>query len=406
MPERHNIVRELLKKCTSNRQIPNALMDLYRKHILTNTRPTYEVILAILLHELLSYQKIYVVLDGLDEIIVPHTRRLIMESLQSTQTNISLMVMSRDIEEIETVGSKTNFLCNCCEGDDCSHCGECSKHFKYMYHCGECDLRVDEPFLIGSFDACQSCYDSGVRCPGRGHKEMQRNRNCVMWRVETNKEDLQRYLKWRMVSEPPLRLLIAKKDGLQDQVLGAVVSSAGSMLVPPSDSRLIRLITYRFLMAKLTIDALANCLTVKELISSLSKTAGDLHVAYHKTIERITSQGQIRSSKAFEVMTWVLLAKRPLTSTTIEHAVSIEHGSDDIDLDDIVPAPTLASLCARLVVIDRRGKFRFAHQTVPEYLRRNHADKFHNAEAHIAESCLTYLRYRDFTQGPCTEHSE
>ena len=226
-----NIIGELLKQCTRSRQMPKALIDLYRKHLLTSTRPAYEALLTILSHELLSFSKAYVILDALDEIVVPDTRRLMMESLQSIQKNVSFMVMSRDIEDIRTLVGLANFICDCCKVGGCSHCGECPKHFDYLYHCGQCDLPTDDPLLIGSFDACQSCYDSGVRCPGKGHREMRRMRNCVTCRVEISNEDLQSYLQWRMMSEPSLKSLVAKKDGLQDQVLGAVLSSAGSMSV-------------------------------------------------------------------------------------------------------------------------------------------------------------------------------
>jgi ankyrin repeat protein len=102
-------------------------------------------------------------------------------------------------------------------------------------------------------------------------------------------------------------------------------------------------------------------------------------------------------------MKWVFLAWRPLTSAEMEHAVSIEHGSDDIDLDDIVSAKTLASLCAGLVVIDQYGDFRFAHQTVPEYLKASHPDQFYDTDTSVVDGCLTYLLYTTFTSGPCAD---
>lgn len=156
-------------------------------------------------------------------------------------------------------------------------------------------------------------------------------------------------------------------------------------------------------MAKLIIDVLATCLTVKELKVSLENIPSGLHIAYHATMQRIIDQGQSRSRRAFEVMKWVLLAKRPLMSVEMEHAVSIEHESNDIDCEDIVPATTLASLCAGLVLIDNNGDFRFMHQTVPEYLKQHHSEKFQDADSSIAESCLTYVRYETFAKGPCED---
>src|SRR5271155_4059854 len=156
-------------------------------------------------------------------------------------------------------------------------------------------------------------------------------------------------------------------------------------------------------MAKLTIDVLATCLTIKELKLALSNIPSGLRFAYDATIQRILNQGPSRSRRAFGLMKWVLHAKRPLKSAEIEHAVSIEHESEDIDRDDIVPATTLASLCAGLVVIDEYGDFRFIHQTVSEYLTKHHSEKFHDADGFLAESCLVYLGYKKFAQGPCED---
>jgi ankyrin repeat protein len=154
-------------------------------------------------------------------------------------------------------------------------------------------------------------------------------------------------------------------------------------------------------MAKLIVDVLATCLTIKELKSALGNIPSGLHFAYDVTIQRILDQGPSRSRRAFELMKWVLHAKRPLHSAEIEHVVSIEHESEDIDRDDIAPATTLASLCAGLVVIDEYGDFRFMHQTVSEYLTKYHSEKFRDADGFLAKSCLAYMGYKAFAEGPC-----
>jgi ankyrin repeat protein len=156
-------------------------------------------------------------------------------------------------------------------------------------------------------------------------------------------------------------------------------------------------------MAKLIVDVLATCLTIKELKSALGNIPSGLHFAYDVTIQRILDQGPSRSRRAFELMKWVLHAKRPLHSAEMEHVVSIEHESEDIDRDDIAPATTLASLCAGLVIIDEYGDFRFMHQTVSEYLAKHHSEKFRDANGSLAKSCLAYIGYKTFAEGPCED---
>jgi ankyrin repeat protein len=156
-------------------------------------------------------------------------------------------------------------------------------------------------------------------------------------------------------------------------------------------------------MAKLIVDVLATCLTIREMKSALGNIPSGLRFAYDVTIQRILDQGPSRSRRAFELMKWVLHAKRPLHSAEIEHVVSIEHESEDIDRDDIAPATTLASLCAGLVVIDEYDDFRFMHQTVSEYLIKHHPEKFRDANGSLAKSCLTYMGYKTFAEGPCED---
>jgi hypothetical protein len=94
------------------------------------------------------------------------------------------------------------------------------------------------------------------------------------------------------------------------------------------------------------------------------------------------------------------------TSAEIEHAVSIEIGSKDIDLDDLISAVDLATPCAGLVIIDRNDCFRFAQQAVTEYLSTNHEYAFENWRKSVADSCITYLTYDTFSKGPCSDLAE
>jgi Ankyrin repeats (many copies) len=154
------------------------------------------------------------------------------------------------------------------------------------------------------------------------------------------------------------------------------------------------------------VDDISACLTVKELKASLQKMPTGLKFAYDATIQRIRAQGEGRSRRAFEVMKWVMLAKRPLASAEIEHAVSIEIGSKDIDLDDLVSAVDLATLCAGLVIVDQNDRFRFSHQTVSEYLSTNHGHASEDQRKSVADCCITYLMYDTFSKGPCSDLAE
>jgi hypothetical protein len=77
------------------------------------------------------------------------------------------------------------------------------------------------------------------------------------------------HLEWRIENDTALRILVKKKDGLQDHVLDAVLHGAGFLLVPLIVALPILSDNVRFLMAKLTINAIATRLTVRDLKLSL-----------------------------------------------------------------------------------------------------------------------------------------
>jgi ankyrin repeat domain-containing protein 50 len=224
-----NIAGDLLRQCIRNRQMPEALVNLFRDHRSSaGIRPTYDALFSILSEQLGLYRKAYIVVDALDEIAVSDDRKLLLESLRSIRTDLSLMIMSRELEDIKSGIGLTDSVCDCCVYDNCSHCRKCSQSVEYLYQCRKCiHPNVPSP---NTFDLCQTCYEAGVRCLGEGHK-MEKMPNAISFHVELDEDDLKRYLQWRLTSDSSLKALMAKRVGLQDQVLDAVVRSSGSMSV-------------------------------------------------------------------------------------------------------------------------------------------------------------------------------
>ena len=254
-----NIVGDLLKQCLKGRQAPDNLVELFRTHCSTNTRPTCEVLLPVLFGQIQSYRRCYIVIDALDELANPNDRSLLVTMLRSFQatdgakevasqpsrqdvTNhsievtTSLIVMSRDLEDIEAALEPINF-CDCCVGamlEQCSHCEDCEdctpgyfSGWEYLYNCQSCAL--PHGTIPGGFDACQKCYDAGIRCPEEEHPTMTRRLNHFKYSVSADEQDIRRYFQWRIENDSSLKILVTKKDGLQDDVLAAVVHGSGFM---------------------------------------------------------------------------------------------------------------------------------------------------------------------------------
>jgi hypothetical protein len=210
--------------------MPEVLSKLFREHHSSaGTRPTCDALFALLSEHLSLYGKAYIIVDALDEIASADDRKLFLESLRSIKANVSLLTMSRDFEDIRSHMGLDNYLCDCCDSNDCSHYEERPQYVEYLYHCGECiDPKYINPYGTISFDLCQRCYEAGIRCLGQGHP-MERMPNFISYDVVPDQNDLKRYLNWRIPSDSSLKMLMGKREGLQDQVFDAVVRSSGSM---------------------------------------------------------------------------------------------------------------------------------------------------------------------------------
>ena len=149
------------------------------------------------------------------------------------------------------------------------------------------------------------------------------------------------------------------------------------------------------------MDAVGSCLSAKQLKKALQSIPITLSAAYDATIQQINRQGPQVSRAAYQVLTWILLTKSPLTAEEMEHAMAVEPGSQEFDNDDIIPAHKLVDLCSGLVMIDQAGGVRFAHPTIREYITAQPTVVGLCPESHITRKCLTYLLYKEFGKTPC-----
>jgi Ankyrin repeats (3 copies) len=124
--------------------------------------------------------------------------------------------------------------------------------------------------------------------------------------------------------------------------------------------------------------------------------------AYKEAMERI--EGQIADSQklAKEVLSWITCAKRPLTTSELQHALAVEVGESKLDEDNLPEVEDMVSVCAGLVTVDEESDIiRLVHYTTQEYFERNWASWFPDAQRDIATTCVTYLLFNTFETGFC-----
>jgi len=124
-------------------------------------------------------------------------------------------------------------------------------------------------------------------------------------------------------------------------------------------------------------------------------------------MERIEGQLMDEEELAKQVLSWITCAKRPLTTSELEHALAVEPEESQLDEENLCRAEDMVSVCAGLVTIDEEsGIIRLVHYTTQEYFERTQSQWFPQAESEITTTCITYLSFNVFESGLCQTDDE
>ncbi|KAF3905954.1 Ankyrin-3 [Orbilia brochopaga] len=124
--------------------------------------------------------------------------------------------------------------------------------------------------------------------------------------------------------------------------------------------------------------------------------------AYDGAMERIESYNQDSRDLAKQVLNWITSAMRPLTLSELRCALAVELSKSRFNDDNLPDADRMISVCAGLITVDRDSDItRLVHYTAQEYFDRHHESLFPNCQTEITNTCITYLLYETFQDGPC-----
>ncbi len=167
---------------------------------------------------------------------------------------------------------------------------------------------------------------------------------------------------------------------------------------------------YRFLLAQLHFDSIRTKKTLKKMkvaLNNLPTGPKAYDYAYEEAMNRITSHDQDSEDLAKQVLLWITCAKRPLTTTELQHALAVEISEVELDKENLPQIEDMVSVCAGLVTIEEESNtIRLVHYTTQEYFERTQEDWFPNAQAHITTISITYLSFSVFKIGYCQSDYE
>jgi hypothetical protein len=143
---------------------------------------------------------------------------------------------------------------------------------------------------------------------------------------------------------------------------------------------------------------------MEDALASLSRTLPD---AYDETINRIERLPENRRQLGMSALMWISYTKRSLMVTELSEALSIKSGQNTLSVKHCPSASVILACCQGLVTIDQESSIiRLAHYSVQEYLIAHSQRVFMNAEASLAWTCIRYLLFDTFRDGPWEDEHE
>ena len=97
----HNLLAGACEQLIQNsmQPLPDALLSLYKRHNVSNTRPSWEEINGIFLDVVRGLQEVYIVVDAIDE-CSEQVRNVVMSGLKALPDTIRILITTRPIHEI------------------------------------------------------------------------------------------------------------------------------------------------------------------------------------------------------------------------------------------------------------------------------------------------------------------
>ncbi|KAI1420286.1 ankyrin, partial [Xylaria sp. FL1777] len=433
-----NIVSSFLRQLVEKRgQLSEVIRKLCTEHAEggEQPRPSPERLVAAMSKELESFDKTFIIVDGLDELRENKQKVELLQTIESLRPLPQLLVTSRPVEAISKWfkesasedGYRTrtdfdeaeyeNYYCdNCDERDEDSDekdfedgssptqdsnenitdfelidangneekydSGKKANNEDWMdvasYHCINCNR-----------DACVRCYEQYDICFG-----CNKPKDCFKWAwpgtvtITAHLEDLEQYILWRIDNNDNLKVLLenarAKAYGLADTIVQRVQKESHKM----------------FLLAKFHMNALEQQVTARDLINALETLPSNINDIYDSVFNRISSQ---RLASTLEKLLIIVATARKLLSTeALAHAITVEENDEDVDELALPDVRHLASMCAGLIAIDPSGFVRLAHETIGDYIAKTGLKQLKSGHAMLAEVCLIYLNFSVFSSGACS----
>ncbi|CAI7653163.1 unnamed protein product [Penicillium pancosmium] len=199
--------------------------------------------------------------------------------------------------------------------------------------------------------------------------------------IEANREDLKTYL-------------------YQELDQGGIYDIADQEFVRGLVRKLVHGAEGMFLLPVLQLRTILKEPTLGEMEDKVADLSGSLNDAFADTISRIQRLPKSRSRVGMDALMWLCHTPRAMKESELSDALAIRNAQNVVNVKYRPTTKTILECCQGLATVDGEGRIRLAHYTIQEYLGDNSGDLFPRAKATIAVTCLRYLVFENFQDGP------
>ncbi|KAI6354593.1 hypothetical protein MCOR25_008537 [Pyricularia grisea] len=360
-----NVVASLLKQILQRRgsqHVPSKLTEEYTRATTTKDGQPLSLAAAteFLKDELQEFDETYVILDGLDE-VRGNDRASMVEALHGIRAGVRIIITSRYLQDILEAFGKTQ-VCQSCRKED----NEAKAYWR---------SRDSATYVV-----CDSCHSARILSGTNEHQTL-RELKWAKLKYRPSAKGIRAYVSTRLDSDRRLRNLLGPDSGeeeLRALAINTVTSKAENI----------------FLLARLHVDSLSECLTVGDLERTLNCLTGDLDQMYSESLKRMERGLTSRKHKELldKLLTWIAWGQRPLSVAELGHALYVYAGIQDIRDRDILPVREITAWSAGLLFVDSNDRVRVIHPTTSRFFVERRNKLYPQGDRIIAHDCINYMK--------------
>ncbi|EPE25142.1 Ankyrin repeat-containing protein [Glarea lozoyensis ATCC 20868] len=152
----------------------------------------------------------------------------------------------------------------------------------------------------------------------------------------------------------------------------------------------------QFLLPSLHINHLAEQISERKCKAQLKTLPNKINDLYEASFQRVKSEQPAGwATVGLRILSWVLHAVRPLQVDELRHALAIEDGDEWFSEEGMFDGSLVLGTTKGLITI-QMDEIHFVHHTTKEYFSSIDIDAFPGAEKDMAQTCIIYLKLRDF----------